>query len=95
MSHFALEKELSSALRMDGPIYKGPAMRWQRKQDTNDCNQSVNSGLNASCGTSKTPSKCSNKSMSKTPSTGGSGGHKTPKSGRSFTLIYKGLHLVN
>ncbi|KAL4236611.1 ubiquitin-protein transferase activating protein [Mactra antiquata] len=66
---------------MDGPIYKGPAMKWQKKQD-NDCNQSVNSALNASCGPTKTPSKCSNKSMSKTPTTGGSGGHKTPKSGK-------------
>ncbi|XP_045160528.2 cell division cycle protein 20 homolog [Mercenaria mercenaria] len=87
MSHFALEKELSSALRMDGPIQKGPAMRWQRKQESGDGNQSVNVSLNVSCGPSKTPMKSasSNRSMAKTPSTGGSGGHKTPKSGGKKT----------
>jgi hypothetical protein len=94
MSQFTLEKELSNALRMDGPILKGPAMRWQRKQDMTDCNQSVNASLNASCAASKTPMKSSsaNKSMAKTPSTGGSGGHKTPKSGGKRIYL---LFLVN
>lgn len=96
MSQFALEKELSSALRMDGPIHKGPAMRWQRKQDTGDGNQSVNASLNVSCGTSKTPMKSasSNRSMAKTPSTSGSGGHKTPKSGGMVKKITKQCNLL-
>lgn len=83
MSQFVLEKELSSVLRMDGPIQRGPAMRWQRKQEAGDGNQSVNASLNASCGPSKTPMKSSSgsRSTAKTPTTGGSGGHKTPKSG--------------
>lgn len=80
MSQFSLETELSNVLRMDGPINRGPAMRWQRKNDV-DCNAS----LNASCGPSKTPVKsASNKSLSKTPSSGESVGFKTPKSGGKF-----------
>ena len=84
MSHFSFDAEISNALRMDAPVNRGPMMRWQRKQaesETNQ-NQSVNASLNASCNTAKTPLK--NKSFtqqSKTPSTGGSGGRKTPKSG--------------
>ncbi|WAR22779.1 CDC20-like protein [Mya arenaria] len=89
MSHFSLETELASALRLDGPINRGPAMRWQRKQGE-EGNQSVNMSLNASCGLGKTPVKTAsinNKSMSKTPSSNGSLGysHKTPKSGGAKT----------
>ncbi|XP_052774449.1 cell division cycle protein 20 homolog [Mya arenaria] len=89
MSHFSLETELASALRLDGPINRGPAMRWQRKQGE-EGNQSVNMSLNASCGLGKTPVKTAsinNKSMSKTPSSNGSLGysHKTPKSGGKKT----------
>ena len=82
MSHFSLDSEISNALRMDAPINRGPMMRWQRKQAESETNQSINASLNASCGTSKTPLKNANKSLTqpKTPS-GGSGGRKTPKSG--------------
>ncbi|XP_052256231.1 cell division cycle protein 20 homolog isoform X2 [Dreissena polymorpha] len=83
MSHFSLESELSSALRMDGPISKGPTMRWQRKQGDCDPNQSVNASLNVSYAPGKTPVKTtSNKSLSKTPSSNGSNSHKTPRSAK-------------
>jgi len=88
MSHFSLETDLSNALRMDGPISRGPVMRWQKKQNEADCNKSVNNGLNASCGPSKTPVKsASNKSMSKTPSSSDSISFKTPKSGGLYCEI--------
>lgn len=62
-------------------------MRWQRKQTDESCSQSVNASLNGSCTTTaKTPKKNLNKSATaKTPTTGGSGGHKTPKSGGKKT----------
>ena len=89
MTHFSLDAEISNALRMDAPISRGPMMRWQRKQAETETNQSVNASLNASCGTAKTPLKNANKSLtqSKTPSTGGSGGRKTPKSGGNFVVF--------
>ncbi|XP_013783667.1 cell division cycle protein 20 homolog [Limulus polyphemus] len=47
MSHFALEKDINNALRMDGPITVGPVPRWQRKALENSTS-SVNNSLNAS-----------------------------------------------
>ncbi|XP_061197226.1 cell division cycle protein 20 homolog [Saccostrea echinata] len=95
MSHFNFENELNSVLRMDGPITKGPSMRFERKTD---CNQSVNSSLNIST-TAKTPMKNLNrstnnpktpsnaktpKSTSKTRTPGGSKAPKTPSGGDRF-----------
>lgn len=81
MSHFNFENELNSVLRMDGPITKGPGMRFERKAE---CNQSVNSSLNIST-TAKTPMKNLNRSVNnpKTPSNA-----KTPKSSsNAYNLI--------
>lgn len=77
MSHFNFENELNSVLRMDGPLTKGPSMRFERKAE---CNQSVNSSLNVST-TAKTPMKNLNRSVNnpKTPSNA-----KTPKSSSKF-----------
>ena len=73
MAHFNFENELNSVLRMDGPLFKGPGMKFEKKTKV-DCNQSVNSSLNMSS-TAKTPMKNLNRSVgqTKTPS-------KTPKS---------------
>lgn len=72
MSHFNLENDIRSALRMDAPITRGPQMRWQRKLNES-CNTSrqneslVNCSLNASTA-SKTPMKAANRSVvTKTP----------------------------
>lgn len=84
MTHFNLENELNTILRMDAPITKGPSMRWQKKTES-DNNVSVNSSMNVS--TSKTPMKNLNRSTSsqpKTPSAGSSG--KTPKSGGELDI---------
>ncbi|KAK3602383.1 hypothetical protein CHS0354_026271 [Potamilus streckersoni] len=83
MNHFSLENEISSAVRMDAPITRGPALRWQRKMNESGADASTSGNiLNVSCGPSKTPMKSMNRSMtqSKTPSTGSSAS-KTPKSG--------------
>lgn len=40
MAHFNLENEFNRALNMDGPISKGPAMRWQRKLNDSSANSS-------------------------------------------------------
>lgn len=85
MTHFSFDAEISNALRMDAPVNRGPMMRWQRKQAETETNQSINASLNASCGTAKTPLKNKSLCQSKTPSTGGSGGRKTPKSGGKKT----------
>ncbi|XP_046554597.1 cell division cycle protein 20 homolog [Haliotis rubra] len=89
MSHFNLENEVSSLVRMDAPIAggtRGPlTSRWTKKTDA-DCNISVNNSLNVST-SAKTPMKTANKSMgagAKTPSTEtkktpkSSGKHRTP-----------------
>ena len=65
---------------MDGPLTKGPSMRFERKAE---CNQSVNSSLNIST-TAKTPMKNLNRSVNnpKTPSNA-----KTPKSSSKFFML--------
>ena len=92
MAHFNLENDISSLIKMDAPLTKGPKMRWQRKLN-DSCNMSRggDSVLNSSsansstCQTAKTPMKTLNKSLSssktpgKTPSkTPGRKGAKTP-----------------
>jgi len=66
MALLNLENEFNKALRMDGPISKGPAMRWQRKlNEGSGANNSSNGSLlqlNASlssgtCTTVNTPSR--------------------------------------
>ncbi len=89
MSHFSLENDMSSLLRMDAPLTKGPQMRWQRKQavengNTSRCNESAqNISLNASA-SAKTPMKVANRStnmsVNKTP---GKTPGKTPTAART------------
>lgn len=88
MAHFDLENEVNSALRMDMPLTRGPLMRWQRREQCQN-SSSFNISLNGSVSSTKTPSKCLNKSLnsgahSKTPNskTPGSAGRKrTPSKG--------------
>ena len=79
MSHFDMENDINSILRMDAPLTKGPQMRWQRKLNES-CNTSVknDSVLNCSqplnASSAKTPLKMSNGKGLKY-----SGNSKTPK----------------
>lgn len=82
MSHFDLENEVNSALKMDAPITRGPLMRWQRK-NADPGNQSLNSSVaNASLtSSSKTPMKLVNQpSMGQPKTPSADTGRKTPKS---------------
>jgi len=78
MAQFTFVNDLNNALRMDDPLTRGPAPRWQKKaMDSSSSNMSsANISLNASKSKSnlKTPKKDPNnkKTPSKTPS-------KTPK----------------
>jgi len=66
MSHFSFESEVNDLLRLDGPMNRGPAPRWQRKSTERRCSSAASS----------TPLRNSSKlNCSKTPS-------KTPKSGK-------------
>ena len=66
MSHFNFESEVNDLLRLDGPMNRGPAPRWQRKSTERRCSSAASS----------TPLRNSSKlNCSKTPS-------KTPKSGK-------------
>ena len=72
MSHFSFENEVNDLLRLDAPISKGPAPRWQRKS-TKDARRSSatstplkNSSL---LNKTKTPSKTPKSIGSKTPKT--------------------------
>lgn len=40
MALFNLESDFNAALKIDGPISKGPAMRWQRKLNESSANSS-------------------------------------------------------
>lgn len=88
MAHFNLENDISSALRMDAPITKGPQMRWQRKLNessniSRNANESfANCSLNAST-TSKTPKKIMNLSISNGNKTPTSKAQKTPGKGKT------------
>jgi len=68
MSHFLLENEVNSVIRMDAPFTRGPQMRWQRKM-TDSLNMSksdsaINCSLNQSSSlSSKTPMKPINGSL--------------------------------
>ncbi|EDO33700.1 predicted protein [Nematostella vectensis] len=73
MSHFNFETELNDLLKLDAPLAKGPAPRWQRKASSGRSQTSPlrnSSRLNTS---TKTPTKTP-KSSNKTPLTA-----KTPK----------------
>lgn len=85
MSQFNLENEISSILRMDGALTRGPLMRWQRKQSDADPRPSQSmDNLNVSQGT-KTPRKPLSKSTPNTPENGL--GSKTP--GSQSKYMYK------
>jgi len=67
MSHFGLENEVNSVIRMDAPFTRGPMMRWQRKiMDSLNLSKSdsaINYSLNqSSAGSQKTPMKTINDS---------------------------------
>lgn len=80
MSHFHFETEVNDLLRLDGPMNKGPAPRWQRKSTEPRCSSTststtpLRSSSRLNC--SKTPSKTP-KSLKKTP-----GKAKTPSEDR-------------
>ncbi|KAK2569872.1 Cell division cycle protein 20-like protein [Acropora cervicornis] len=80
MSHFHFETEVNDLLRLDGPMNKGPAPRWQRKSTEPRCSTTststtpLRSSSRLNC--SKTPSKTP-KSLKKTP-----GKAKTPSEDR-------------
>lgn len=59
MSHFGLENEVNSVIRMVAPFTRGPEMRWQRKMaDLSKSDSAINCSLNqSSSGSSKTPMK--------------------------------------
>ena len=73
MSHFGLENELNSVIRMDAPFTRGPQMRWQRKMtdslNLSKSDSAINGSLNQSSsgskssGSSKTPMKPINNSV--------------------------------
>lgn len=71
MSHFNFQTEVNDLLRLDAPISKGPAPRWQRKSTEHRCSSATSSTplRNSSrLNLSKTPSKTP-KSLKKTPKT--------------------------
>ena len=79
MSQFSFQTEVSDLLRLDAPINKGPAPRWQRKSTERRSSSTASSTplRNSSrLNTSKTPSKTP-KSLKKTP-----GKAKTPSEDR-------------
>lgn len=79
MSHFSFESEVNDLLRLDGPVNRGPAPRWQRKSTERRCSSAASSTplRNSSrLNSSKTPSKTP-KSLKKTP-----GKAKTPSEDR-------------
>ena len=68
MSHFGLENEVNSVIRMDAPFTRGPQMRWQRKMtdslNLSKSDSAINCSLNqSSSGSSKTPMKTINNSV--------------------------------
>ncbi|XP_074642206.1 cell division cycle protein 20 homolog [Tubulanus polymorphus] len=83
MAHFNFENDMSSLLKLDTPLTRGPMMRWQRKLHESSTNTSLNmSANNTSVGYNlRSPVKSNNMSVNKTP-----GGSKTPrKQGNSKT----------
>lgn len=79
MSHFSFETEVNNLLRLDAPMSRGPAPRWQKKSTERRRSSSAPSTplrnsfrLNSSKTPSKTP-----KSLKKTP-----GKAKTPSEDR-------------
>jgi len=68
MSHFGLENEVNSVIRMDAPVTRGPQMRWQRKMtdsfNLSKSDSTINCSLNqSSSGSLKTPMKPVNASI--------------------------------
>jgi len=85
MSHFGLENEVNSVIRMDAPFVRGPQMRWQRKMtdslNLSKSDSAINCSLNhtSSSGSSKTPMKTINGSViSDNSFRGVNGSSKTP-----------------
>lgn len=79
MSHFSFQTEVNDLLRLDAPINKGPAPRWQRKSTERRSSSATSSTplrSSSRLNTSKTPSKTP-KSLKKTP-----GKRKTPSEDR-------------
>lgn len=76
MSHFSFETEVNDLLRLDGPMNRGPAPRYQRKSAERRCSSATSSTptrnpsrLNSSKTPSKTPKSLKNSPRkAKTPS---------------------------
>lgn len=93
MAFFNLESEFNKALKMDGPITRGPAMRWQRKlNDSSNANRSNLTGngslLQMNCSTAKSPSRITsgNRSLSLSniaSKDSGNGKHTPPRRSRT------------
>jgi len=108
MSHFGLENEVNSVIRMDAPFARGPQMRWQRKMtdslNLSKSDSAINCSLNhtGSSGSSKTPMKAINGSIISENSfrnasgfskTPGKTPHKTSKTPGQLKLFYVDLPL--
>lgn len=79
MSQFSFHSEVNDLLRLDAPINKGPAPRWQRKSSERRSSSATSSTplrTSSRLNSSKTPSKTP-KSQKKTP-----GKPKTPSEDR-------------
>jgi len=74
MSHFNLENEINTALKLDAPMSKGPLPRWQRKALETSTSSNTSLNISANQSQTKTPSKTPKKSKKSTP-----GRNKTPK----------------
>lgn len=92
MSHFSFENEVNDLLRLDAPLNKGPAPRWQRKsaKDTRSSATSTplknSSHLNKSTG--KTPLKTPKSIGKKTPKTPSEDRFIPNRASMNFELSY-------
>jgi len=96
MAQFNLENEISAATRMDAPLSRGPAFRWERKNQANTAGgnrRPLETSFNLSQSLSMSQSM-HNQSLSTvlglpggppTASSNHSSGHKTPSGSRSTT----------
>jgi len=87
MSQFNLENEISAATRMDAPLSRGPAFRWERKGlsgTTGGNRRPLETSFNLSQSLSMSQSM-HNQSLSTVLGPGGSSGNKTPSGSRSTT----------
>ena len=69
MSYFSFENEVSDLLRLDAPISKGPAPRWQRKSMDARSGSTTSTPLKNTSHLNKTPSKTPKSIAKKTPKT--------------------------